>query len=73
MQCETTRDRSNPCEPTLEPFGAAALMQSKAIATEGRTPISKSSSNREPVTIAFDTEHKVSIQLGISAGVLETN
>jgi hypothetical protein len=27
----------------------------------------------ETVTIAFDAEHKVSIQLGISAGVLETN
>jgi hypothetical protein len=26
----------------------------------------------ETVTIAFDAEHKVSIQLGISAGVLET-
>ena len=27
----------------------------------------------ETVTIVFDAEHKVSIQLGISAGVLETN
>ena len=27
----------------------------------------------ETVTIAFDAEHKVSIQLGISAGVLEAN
>ena len=27
----------------------------------------------ETVTIALDAEHKVSIQLGISAGVLETN
>jgi len=27
----------------------------------------------ETVTIAFNAEHKVSIQLGISAGVLETN
>jgi len=27
----------------------------------------------ETVTIAFDAEHNVSIQLGISAGVLETN
>ena len=27
----------------------------------------------ETVTIAFDAEYKVSIQLGISAGVLETN
>ena len=27
----------------------------------------------EAVTIALDAEHKVSIQLGISAGVLETN
>ena len=27
----------------------------------------------ETVTIVFDVEHKVSIQLGISAGVLETN
>ena len=29
--------------------------------------------NRPTVTIAFNAEHKVSIQLGISAGVLETN
>ena len=27
----------------------------------------------ETVTIAFDAEHKVLVQLGISAGVLETN
>ena len=27
----------------------------------------------ETITIALDAEHKVSIQLGISAGVLETN
>ena len=27
----------------------------------------------ETVTIVFDAEHKVSIQLGISAGMLETN
>jgi hypothetical protein len=27
----------------------------------------------ETVTNVFDAEHKVSIQLGISAGVLETN
>jgi hypothetical protein len=27
----------------------------------------------ETVTIVFDAEHKMSIQLGISAGVLETN
>ena len=27
----------------------------------------------ESFAIAFDAEHKVSIQLGISAGVLETN
>jgi hypothetical protein len=27
----------------------------------------------ETVTIVFDAEHKVSIQLGISAGVLKTN
>jgi len=27
----------------------------------------------ETVTIALDAEHKVSFQLGISAGVLETN
>ena len=27
----------------------------------------------ETVTIAFDAEHKVLIQLGTSAGVLETN
>jgi hypothetical protein len=31
------------------------------------------SRKRETVTIVFDAEHKVSIQLGISAGVLETN
>jgi len=27
----------------------------------------------ETITIVFDAEHKVSIQLGISAGMLETN
>ncbi len=27
----------------------------------------------EPITIALDAEHKVSIQLTISAGMLETN
>jgi hypothetical protein len=29
--------------------------------------------NPPDITIAFNAEHKVSIQLGISAGVLETN
>jgi len=31
------------------------------------------SEDTETITIVFDAEHKVSIQLGISAGVLETN
>jgi len=31
------------------------------------------SEDTETITIVFDAEHKVSIQLGISAGMLETN
>ena len=65
--------RTGPITMRMVVLLASALALLLAVHDEWRSNGGDFPECGESVTIAFDAEHRVSIQLGISPGVLETN